>query len=138
MTDKDRRIIELQFYTVIQLLYTIKHDANFLVAMLEGLRFIVPFNIELVIQYANKFNLDPTWTPYKGELLGALYKYSKFPVNALCKSVNVSRPTGYKLIDKYVAEPYLTPPKVPKEYIEDLHNVVKAYNIFRKGVKDNG
>ena len=63
MTNNEHRAIELQFYCVIQLLYEIKRDANFLVAMLEGLHFIVDFDVEKIIDYANKFNHDLTWQP---------------------------------------------------------------------------
>jgi hypothetical protein len=138
MTEKEMRVTELEFYTTLQLLYSIKRDANFLVTMLEGLRFIVPFNMETVIKYANKFNLDILWQPYQGELLGVLYSYSKFPVNALCKAAGISRPTGYTLIKKYLEDPYISRPKVPKEDIQDLKNVVDAYIIFRKEIRDNG
>jgi hypothetical protein len=138
MTNKDIRVIELEFYTTIQLLYSIKKDANFLVAMLEGLRFIVPFNMENVIKYANKFNLDILWQPYQGELLGVLYSHSDFPVNALCKAAGISRPTGYTLIKKYLEDPYISTPKVPTTDIQDLKNVVDAYKILHKEMRKNG
>ena len=138
MTEKEMRITELEFYAVLQLLYAIKKDANFLVTMLESLRFIVPFNMETIIKYANKFNLDILWQPYQGELLGVLYTHSKFPVNALCKAAGISRPTGYSLIRKHLEDPYISKPKVPKEDIQDLKNVADAYKLFTKEVKNNG
>ena len=138
MTALERRVIELEFYITIQLIYSIKRDANFLVALLEGLRFIFNFDMEKIIYYANKFNLDPIWKPYQGELVGVLFKYSKIPMNALCKALDISRPTGYKLANTYLKEPYDIPPKVPEEDIKDLHNVVKAYQFIRSAIKNNG
>ena len=52
MTNNEHRAIELQFYCVVQLLYEIKRDANFLVSMLEGLHFVVDFDVEKIIDYA--------------------------------------------------------------------------------------
>ena len=40
MTNNEHRAIELEFYCIIQLIYNIQRNANFLVAMLEGLHFI--------------------------------------------------------------------------------------------------
>ena len=136
-TDSERRIIELEFYITIQLIYNIKKDADFLVTLLEGLRFIVPFDIEKVIYYANKFNLDLLWRPYHGEVIGVLFKHSKIPMQDICKALDVSRPTGYKLANNYLNEPFDTPPRVPPEDLKDLYNVVLAYNNLRKGMKTN-
>ena len=137
MTDNERRIVELEFYITIQLIYNIKKDADFLITMLEGLRFIVHFDIEKVIEYANKFNLDPLWRPYHGEVIGVLFKHSKISMQDICKALEVSRPTGYKLASNFLNEPYASPPRVPKEDIQDLYNVVSAYNLLRKGMKAN-
>lgn len=137
MTAIERRKRELEFYITIQLIYNIKRDADFLVALLEGLRFIVDFDMEKVIYYANKFNLDVTWKPYQGEVVGVLYKYSKVPMNALCKALDISRPTGYKLASTYLTDAYPVIPKVPVEDLYELQNVVKAYNIMRGVIKNN-
>jgi len=137
MTDVQRRTIELEFYTVIQLIYSIKRDADFLVTMLEGLRFIVNFNVEKIIHYANQFNLDILWQPYRGEVMGLLYKYSDIPMNAICSALDISRATGYKLANTYLNDPYETPPKVPVEDIQDLKNVIEAYKILRRSIRNN-
>ena len=137
MTELERRVIELEFYITIQLIYSLKRDADFLVAMLEGLRFIANFDMEKIIYYANKFNLDIMWKPYQGELIGVLFKHSKIPMNALCKALDISRPTGYKLANTYLQEPYDVIPKVPEEDIYDLQNVVKAYKYIRSEIKNN-
>lgn len=138
MTTVERRKTELEFYIVIQLIYNIKRDADFLVTLLEGLRFIVDFNIEKVVYYANKFNLDIMWKPYQGEVVGILYKYSKLPMNAICKALDISRPTGYKLANEYIQDTYPVIPKVPVEDIFDLQNVIKAYNTMKGVLKNNG
>ena len=137
MTNIERRLTELEFYITIQLIYNIKRDADFLITMLEGLRFLANFDIEKVIYYANKFNLDIMWRPYQGEIIGMLYKHSKMPMNAICDALEISRPTGYKLANKYLEEPYNIQPKVPESDIHHLYNVVLAYNNLRKGIKNN-
>lgn len=137
MSEIQRRKIELEFYITIQLIYSIKRDADFLVTMLEGLRFIVDFNIEKIINYANRFNLDITWQPYKGEVVGLLYKYSDIPMNAICSALDISRATGYKLANTYIKDPYETPPRVPQEDLQDLQNVTEAYQILRGAIRNN-
>ena len=138
MTSTERRAIELEFYCIIQLIYSIKRDANFLISMLESLHFIVDFNVEKVINYANRFNLDVVWTPYQGEVVGLLYKYSDLPMNAVCKAMQISRVTGYKLADDYLKDPPDSIPKVPAEDIRHLKAVIQAYKIMKGEVKRNG
>lgn len=138
MTNNERRTIELEFYCTIQLIYCIERNANFLVTMLEGLHFIVPFNIEKVIDYANKFNWDIEWKPYQGEVAGILFKYSDIPMNAVCKALRISRPTGYKLANDYIKDTPDSIPKVPIKDLEDLKAVIKAYKIMRERFKSNG
>lgn len=131
MTNVERRTKELEFYYTIQHIYSIKRDADFLVAMLEGLHFIVNFDVGKVIYYVNKFNLNPTWQPYKGEVVGMLYKYSKIPMNTVCDALDISRTTGYKLANTYIKDEYITQPKVPEEDLHHLTNVIKAYQQLR-------
>ena len=138
MTNNEHRAIELQFYCIIQLLYEIKRDANFLVAMLEGLHFIVDFDVEKIIDYANKFNHDLTWKPYQGEVIGLLAQQTNTPMNALCKAMGVSRTTGYKLAEEFMADPTETIPKVPPDDLPQLQAVIQAYNILRNKVRNNG
>lgn len=138
MTNNEHRAIEVEFYCVIQLLFNIKKDANFLVAMLEGLHFIVNFNVEKVVHYANKFNLDILWRPYQGEVVGLLFKYSDLPMNAVCKALNISRPTGYKLAETFLNDPTDTNPKVPKADLPELQAVISAYKIMRERIRSNG
>lgn len=138
MTSTERRAIELEFYCIIQLIYSIKRDANFLISMLESLHFIVDFNVEKVINYANRFNLDVVWTPYQGEVVGLLYKYSDLPMNAVCKAMQISRVTGYKLADDYLKDPPDAIPKVPAEDIRHLKAVIQAYKIMKGEIKRNG
>lgn len=137
MTKIERRVIELEFYITIQLLYNIKRNADFLVAMLEGLRFIVDFDVEKIVYYVNQFNLNNVWRPYKGEILGVLYKYSKMPISTICTALGMSRTTGYKLADTYLKDPYDIQPKVPEEDLIDLQNVIKAYKELRSVIKNN-
>jgi hypothetical protein len=106
--------------------------------MLEGLHFIADFNVEKVIHYANKFNLDITWQPYQGEVVGILYKYSDLPMNAVCKAMQISRVTGYKLAEAFLKDPTETVPKVPKADLADLKAVTNAYKIMRGRIKHNG
>ena len=131
MKSIERRTIELEFYVVLQLIYAIKKDADFLVSMLESLHFLVNFNIEKVIYYTNKFNLDVLWQPYKGEVIGVLYKYSKLPMNSVCTALDISRTTGYKLANTYLNDPYESQPLVPEKDIQELKNVVEAYKQLR-------
>lgn len=138
MTNNEHRAIELEFYCIIQLIYSIERNANFLVSMLEGLHFIVNFNVEKIIDYANKFNLDITWQPYQGEVIGLLYKYSDLPMNAVCKAMQVSRVTGYKLVEDFLKDPTETIPKVPKADLAELQAVITAYKIMRGRIKHNG
>lgn len=138
MTNNEHRAIELEFYCIIQLLYNIKKNANFLVSMLEGLHFITDFNVEKVIHYANKFNLDILWKPYQGEVVGILYKYSDLPMNAVCKAMQISRVTGYKLAEDFIKNPTETIPKVPMSDLPDLKAVVTAYKIMRERIRNNG
>lgn len=138
MTNNEHRAIELEFYCIIQLIFSIEKNANFLVAMLEGLHFIADFNVEKVINYANKFNLDILWKPYQGEVVSILYKYSDLPMNAVCKAMQISRVTGYKLVEDYIQNPIETIPKVPKADLIDLQAVIKAYKIMRGKIKHNG
>lgn len=138
MTNNEHRAIELEFYCIIQLIYNIQRNANFLVAMLEGLHFIADFDVEKVIHYANKFNLDILWKPYQGEVVGILYKYSDLPMNAVCKAMQISRVTGYKLAEDFLKNPTETIPKVPKSDLPDLKAVVTAYKIMRGKIKSNG
>lgn len=137
MTNTERRVKELEFYYTIQHIYSIKRDADFLVTMLEGLHFIVDFNVEKVVHYVNKFNLNPTWQPYKGEVIGVLYKYSKIPMNAVCAALDVSRTTGYKMANKYLSDEYIMQPKVPEEDLQHLINVIEAYQQLRSVLKAN-
>lgn len=137
MTNIERRVTELEFYVTIQLIYSIKRNADFLVAMLEGLHFIVDFDVGKVIHYTNKFNLDITWQPYKGEVVGVLYKYSKIPMNAVCTALDISRATGYKLANTYLQDPYESPALVPECDIQDLQNVITAYQTLRSAIKNN-
>lgn len=134
MTNSERRTIELEFYLILQWIYNIKHNADFLVTMLEGLRFLVNFDINKVVHYANKFNLNVTWQPYKGEVVGMLYKYSNIPMNAICSALGISRVTGYRLADEFNKDPYETPPKVPEKDLTDLHNVILAYKKLRSAI----
>ena len=138
MTNNERRAIELEFYCIIQLIFSIERDANFLVSMLESLHFVVDFNVEKIIKYANKFNLDIMWKPYQGEVVGLLYKYSDLPMNAVCKAMQISRVTGYKLAEAFIKDPTETPPKIPKADLPDLQSVIKAYKILRERVRSNG
>ena len=138
MTNNEHRAIELEFYCIIQLIYSIERNANFLISMLEGLHFIVDFNVEKIIHYANKFNLDIMWKPYQGEVVGLLYKYSNLPMNAVCKAMQISRVTGYKLVENFLEDPTETIPKVPKADLTDLQAVIKAYKIMRGRIKHNG
>lgn len=138
MTNNEHRAIELEFYCIIQLIYSIERNANFLVSMLEGLHFIVNFNVEKIIDYANKFNLDIMWKPYQGEVIGLLYKYSDLPMNAVCKAMQVSRVTGYKLVEDFLKDPTETIPKVPKADLAELQAVITAYKIMRGRIKHNG
>lgn len=138
MTNNEHRAIEAEFYCIIQLIYNIKKDANFLVTILEGLHFIVNFNVEKIINYANKFNLDVLWRPYQGEVVGLLFKYSDLPMNAVCKALNISRPTGYKLAETFINDPTDTVPKVPKADLPELQAVISAYKIMRERIKSNG
>ena len=138
MTNNEHRAIELEFYCIIQLIYSIERNANFLVSMLEGLHFIVNFNVEKIIDYANKFNLDVMWKPYQGEVIGLLYKYSDLPMNAVCKAMQVSRVTGYKLVEDFLKDPTETIPKVPKADLPELQAVITAYKIMRGRIKHNG
>lgn len=137
MTNNEHRTIELEFYCTLQLIYSIEKNANFLITMLEGLRFIVNFNIEKVIDYANKFNYDITWKPYQGEVVGLLYKYSDIPMNAICKAMQISRVTGYKLAETFIKDPIETIPKVPTADLKDLQAVVTAYKIMRERIRKN-
>lgn len=137
MTNNEHRAIEVEFYCVIQLIFSIKKDANFLVSMLEGLHFIVNFNVEKVIYYANKFNLDMIWKPYRGEVIGLLYKYSDLPMNAVCKAMNISRVSGYKLANQFIKDPTETKPKVPQKDLPELQAVISAYKIMRERIKSN-
>jgi hypothetical protein len=105
--------------------------------MLEGLRFIVDFDVEKIIYYVNQFNLNNVWRPYKGEILGVLYKYSKMPISTICTALGMSRTTGYKLADTYLKDPYDIQPKVPEEDLIDLQNVIKAYKELRSVIKNN-
>lgn len=138
MTNNEHRAIELEFYCIIQLIYSIERNANFLVSMLEGLHFIVNFNVEKVIDYANKFNLDVMWKPYQGEVIGLLYKHSDLPMNAVCKAMQVSRVTGYKLVEDFLKDPTETIPKVPKADLPELQAVITAYKTMRGRIKHNG
>lgn len=138
MTNNEHRAIELEFYCIIQLIFSIERNANFLVAMLEGLHFIADFNVEKVVHYANKFNLDILWKPYQGEVVGILYKYSDLPMNAVCKAMQISRVTGYKLAEDFLKDPTETIPKVPKADLPDLKAVVTAYKTLREKVRSNG
>lgn len=138
MTNNERRTIELEFYCVIQLIFNIKKDANFLVSMLESLHFIVDFDIEKIVEYANKFNWDIKWKPYQGEVIGILFKYSDLPMNAVCTALQVSRPTGYKLANRYIKDPFESIPKVPSADLKDLKAVVQAYKIMRERIRTNG
>lgn len=138
MTNNEHRAIELEFYCIIQLIYSIERNANFLVSILEGLHFIVNFNVEKIIDYANKFNLDVMWKPYQGEVIGLLYKYSDLPMNAVCKAMQVSRVTGYKLVEDFLKDPTETIPKVPKADLPELQAVVTAYKTMRGRIKHNG
>lgn len=138
MTNNEHRAIELEFYCIIQLIYSIERNANFLISVLEGLHFIVDFNVEKIIDYANKFNLDIMWKPYQGEVVGLLYKYSDLPMNAVCKAMQISRVTGYKLVENFLEDPTETIPKVPKADLTDLQAVIKAYKIMRGRIKHNG
>lgn len=137
MTDVERRTKELEFYYTIQHIYSIKHNADFLVTMLEGLHFIVDFDVGKVIHYVNKFNLNTMWQPYKGEVVGMLYKYSKIPMNSVCAALDISRTTGYKLANTYIADEYIIQPKVPEEDLKHLINVTKAYQQLRSVLKSN-
>lgn len=138
MTNNEHRAIELEFYCIIQLIYSIERNANFLVAMLEGLHFIANFDVEKIIHYANKFNLDVLWKPYQGEVVGILYKYSDLPMNAVCKAMHISRVTGYKLAEAFLKDPIETIPKVPKADLVHLQAVTKAYKTMRGKIKSNG
>lgn len=138
MTNNEHRAIELEFYCIIQLIYNIEKNASFLIAMLEGLHFIVNFNVEKIIDYANKFNLDVLWKPYQGEVVGLLYKYSDLPMNALCKAMNISRVTGYKLAEEFIKNPSETIPKVPASDLPELQAVITAYKTMRGRLKHNG
>ena len=138
MTNNEHRAIELEFYCIIQLIYSIERNANFLVSMLEGLHFIVNFNVVKIIDYANKFNLDVMWKPYQGEVIGLLYKYSDLPMNAVCKAMQVSRVTGYKLVEDFLKDPTETIPKVPKADLPELQAVITAYKTMRGRIKHNG
>lgn len=138
MTTNEHRAIELEFYCIIQLIYRIQKDANFLVSMLEGLRFIVPFDVEKIVNYANKFNWDVTWRPYQGEVVGILFKYSTLPMNAVCSALQISRPTGYRLADKYISDPIAPIVKVPAKDLADLKAVVNAYKTLSERMKNNG
>lgn len=138
MTNNEHRAIELEFYCIIQLIYCIEKNASFLVAMLEGLHFIVNFNVEKIIHYANKFNLDILWKPYQGEVVGLLYKYSDLPMNAVCKAMNISRVTGYKLAEEFIKNPSETIPKVPTSDLPELQAVITAYKTMRGRLKHNG
>ena len=138
MTNNEHRAIELEFYCIIQLIYSIERNANFLVSMLEGLHFIVNFNVEKVIDYANEFNLDVMWKPYQGEVIGLLYKHSDLPMNAVCKAMQVSRVTGYKLVEDFLKDPTETIPKVPKADLPELQAVITAYKTMRGRIKHNG
>lgn len=138
MTNNEHRAIELEFYCIIQLIYSIERNANFLVSILEGLHFIVPFDVEKIIHYANKFNLDVIWRPYQGEVVGLLYKYSDLPMNAVCKAMQISRVTGYKLAEEFVHNPTESIPKVPKEDLPELKAVITAYKTMRGRIKHNG
>lgn len=134
MTNLERRVIELEFFITIQRIYLIKKDMNFLTQFLVMLQTIEPFDIKKVVHYANRFNIDILWYPYEGEIVGVLYKYSKIPFNIICKTVNISRPTGYKLAQKYLEDPIEVLPKVPIEDIHNLKNVVKAFNTVKEGI----
>ena len=138
MTNEKRRAIELEFYCIIQLIYSIEKNANFLMCMLEGLHFIADFNVEKIINYANKFNINPTWYPYQGEVVGMLYKHSDLPMNAVCKAMQISRVTGYKLASEYLKDPPEPIPKIPIEDIPDVQAVVTAYKILKGTIKNNG
>lgn len=138
MTNNEHRAVELEFYCTIQLIYSIEKNANFLVAMLEGLHFIADFDVEKVIHYANKFNLDILWKPYQGEVVGILYKYSDLPMNAVCKAMQISRVTGYKLAEEFIRNPIETIPKVPKSDLPELKAVITAYKTMRGKIKSNG
>ena len=134
MTNLQQRIIELEFYVRIQQLYNIAKNVDFLVTMLEGLRFVVDFNLETVVKYTNKFCLDQTWKPYKGEVIGILFKYSKIPMQDICKALNVSRPTGYKLVEDYNKDPYTLSAKVPDSELIELIDMLDAYNNLKRGI----
>jgi hypothetical protein len=59
-------------------------------------------------------------------------------MNAVCKAMQISRVTGYKLADDFLKDPTETIPKVPKADLPDLKAVVTAYKTMRGKIKSNG
>jgi hypothetical protein len=52
----------------------------------------------------------------------------------MCAALGISRVTGYKLAEEFNKDPYETPPKVPEQDLNDLHNVILAYKKLRSAI----
>lgn len=115
-----QRVIEIQFYYIIERLYKHINDIDALQELIDVIALFGAFNITTIQHWAEELLCDIYYRPAQVESIVALYHHSKWSVRTICKMLHIAPNTIYEVIDKNEKDPIELVPRMKK---------VDAYNM---------